>query len=280
MDPTVLAASGGGHPADNYLTTSSAVDLTQAISKNLALYGSYERRSSRAPTFVYDLASYEAHAGVRVNLTRYLGLRLGYGYADTKYGTADAPDDFRGQSFDTALDFNRPLSLTRRTTLKFNGGVSAIRDRQRNTHYVATGGATLTRELARSWIASIAYARTAQLLEGFGDPLVSDGVTASTSGLLARRLQLSLRATGSNGTFGFGGADRGTRRAEAVADMVFGVSRYFGLGMSYGYFLREYDRGVQLPPGFSRHIDSQSVQAYVTLWAPLFNRSRRPHASR
>jgi opacity protein-like surface antigen len=65
-----------------------------------------------------------------------------------------------------------------------------------------------------------------------------------------------------------------------TAGVTVALSRNISLGTSYSYYRYRFGTGATLPVGLARDVDRQSIQAYVSLWAPLINRSRRPNASR
>jgi hypothetical protein len=52
------------------------------------------------------------------------------------------------------------------------------------------------------------------------------------------------------------------------------------VGVSYAYYNHRFDDGVQLSTGIPYGLDRQSVRASVSLWAPIFQRTRRTNASR
>ena len=85
------------------------------------------------------------------------------------YGPDEAT---RLHSFDVGIDFHKALSLSRRTTLSFGTGTTAFAD-VNGTHIYATGNATLTRELGRTWFATAAYNRDVSFLSTFREPVLS-----------------------------------------------------------------------------------------------------------
>src|SRR5262249_19163330 len=95
------------------------------------------------------------------------------------------------------LDYDRPLSKTRRTHFRANattvvldaaipGGTTSELRRQ----YRVAGDVSLSRQFARSWQAEGAYRRGVGYIEGITQPVLTDGFSVSTSGLLTRRVDL------------------------------------------------------------------------------------------
>src|SRR5262249_29664257 len=97
-------------------------------------------------------------AGVhyRYSLSKALGLRAGYMQADS-YLRQTAPR-IAHYIVDAGLDFLKPLSLTRRTSLSFSFGPSMI-DQNGSRQYRVVGDAVLNHEIGRTWVARASYHR-------------------------------------------------------------------------------------------------------------------------
>jgi hypothetical protein len=54
------------------------------------------------------------------------------------------------------------------------------------------------------------------------------------------------------------------------------LKRTISVGASYFYLFYRFDAGAAVPDVVSREGERQGVRGYVTLWAPLFHRARRP----
>ena len=98
--------------------------------------------------------------------------------------------------------------------------------------------------------------------------------------MLNRRVSVQAGVGTSSGNAGFDTPDNGLRSSSASASLNYGITRYVGLGVQYTYYYSSYESGVDLPPGWLRNLDRQSISANVNLWAPLMTRTRRPNASR
>ena len=67
--------------------------------------------------------------GYSYSATRYTTLRLGYSRAGLQLSgvcLGAANDDTRSDRFDAGMNYSRPLSISRRTTLSFGTGSAAI----------------------------------------------------------------------------------------------------------------------------------------------------------
>jgi hypothetical protein len=210
-------------------------------------------------------------------LTRDLSLQLGYRFIGAQYG---GEQDHVNHVIDAGVNYNRALSFSRRTTLSFSTGTSASRDaRNEALRFRATGSARLHHEIGRTWNASVSYDRGLRYMESWPEPVFSDGATAGLTGLLNRRTQVQFVARAMKGRGRLGLTQEGSSDLEslsATAGLTYAVSRHINTGVSYTYYAHQFGSDVPLPPGFARDFDRRSVRAFVSVWAPLFQRARRP----
>jgi hypothetical protein len=261
---------------DAYTWYSASVDINQQITGRVSAYGGYALQSA-------ELSLNQQHrvdsgrGGIAIGLSRDLGVRMGYSYSQGRLGGRDSL--IRSHAIDAGLDFSRALSLSRRTTLSFSTGSTAIRDRQR-THFRLTGRAQLDRAIARTWRTGIGYTRDVHYMEQLGDVVFSDGVHAFVGGLLNRRQSLQATVGVSVGDVGFQASDNGASTTFASVGLVNSLSRVAALTVDYRYYVHSFGSSVALPTGVLRDLDRHSVRAYVTLWAPVFSDARSANAAR
>ena len=282
-----LDASPGAPPApiadtsigdDNYAYYGATVDLTQQVSRRASVFGGYGLQSSQWAGEGQQ-AVHTGRGGVAVGVARGLAVRLGYGFTQGRFGETVDGRVVRNHSIDGGVDFNRSLSFSRRTTLTFSTGSTAIRDRQQ-THFRLTGRAQLVREMGRSWNTTIGYSREVQYLEQLREVLFSDGVNVSVGGLINRRQSFHAGAGVMMGDVGFAAGDNSAFASYASVGVVTAINRFFGLGSDYNYYVHSFGTNVALPTGILPEIDRHSVRIYLTAWAPLFSRARSSNASR
>ena len=211
-------------------------------------------------------------------------MRAGYGLGRARYANSDpagpSGDVIYNHSIDGGVDYNKALSFSRRTTLSFQTGSSAVGDGNGGRlRFRLTGGATLNHEIGRTWVASAGYSRRTLFHETWGQPVFSDALTFGVSGQVSRRLQFmsvgqtAIGEVGASNTPGFS-------TNAATSTLSYAATRFINLNMTYGYYRYRFDEGVLLPAGAPRTMDRQSIRATVTLWAPLYQRTRRPDAAR
>jgi hypothetical protein len=226
-------------------------------------------------------------------LTRDLGMRLGYarrvgtyelaGGTELADGTAPAGGTRRieNDSIDAGLEYSHALSLSRHTSFSFATGATGVSDGDR-TRFRVIGHATLDREIGRTWDAALIYSRDVGFIETLVEPTFSDSLALTIGGLIGRRVELRTEVAATVGRLGFdrGATDRGFDAYDGTAQLTVAVSRYLGISASYTYYRYTFDSGAPLTGAVYRRLDRQSVQAGLTLWAPLLHRARRPHAAR
>ena len=118
--------------------------LTQEFSarSSVSFSGSYDVMRSSGNAI--DLTSYSADGRFTYQLAKGLGAHAGYRYQEGRYtGSLVAPEPTPAfHNIDVGIDYNRPLSFSRRTTLSFGTGSTAVQDYS-GTHYHLTGNANL-----------------------------------------------------------------------------------------------------------------------------------------
>jgi len=251
--------------------------FTSAYSRRSTLSGSVSRRSTR----FFDLPDQDfevwgAQGTWRRRLNRSLAARIAYGREETR--PAAGTSRFVHETLDVGIDFERALSLARRTGLTFTTQTSAVREAGGERRYRLNGGALLTRGFQRSWLASLAINRDTEFLPGFLQPVFSDGISASLAGMLSPRLEWSATAGARRGQVGFDNPDDFTTYTGS-SRLAMALTRRLGIHAEYTYYRYELPVGsstVVLLPRLSR----QAVSAGFSVYAPIFTRMRTPRDPR
>jgi hypothetical protein len=233
--------------------------------------------------------------GFRRQLTRHATLRLGYAYRSA-VNHVDLPVEInpplpitpqnaidpqnKMHDIDVGVDYSRALtlSMSRRTTVSFSTGSSflAARDvsggdfsgRQRARFYV-TGHAQLLHEMGRTWSLAVVYSRTAGFNDVVFEPVTSDSATASLSGLVGRRNEISFMGSASKGNVGASRANNEYSSYVAKAEWRRALTRHLAAQVSYLYYNHDFGQSVGLPLGFPQALDRQGVNFGLTVWLPL-----------
>ena len=277
-----VADIDGGTGRQGYVSYGSNVEWSQTLTRRATLsFGLYRHLSDFGEQAeVGDFLTTTASGRFLYGIGRGLGARIGYGYHEATYSNGEG-SNYSGSTLDAGLDFNRALSLSRRTTLTFATGSTASHYED-VTYYRFLGNARLNREFGRSWNAALAYDRTVELQPAYPEPVLGDAATFGVSGLLNRRTQFTSSIGAFFGSVGFAGAGNGFETYTAGAGVTIGITRYIGLNATYAYYKYRYDEGA-VPPwleGLPSQTDRHSIQANLVVWTPLIYRARKADATR
>jgi hypothetical protein len=262
-----------------YLAYSTNAAFGHQLSSRVTFYSSYVLQRSDTAFLGGSFSSQSGRGGFDLRLTRGLSARLGYMVQDARLvgGTRGV----RMNNADIGLNYNRALSFSRRTTLSFSSGTSALSSGSQTT-YQLVGGASLTHELGRTWTALANYGRSVQLVDLLLLPVISDSIQTSVQGLVNRRVQAQAGFLASIGTIGFGDSGRAAAAGngtydtlQASAGLGYALSRHVQMGVNYAFFRYRFERTILLPQGVPQNVDRQSIRVNLRLWAPIVNRARR-----
>ena len=256
------------------LASSTVVGLTHTLSRRSSVSLTYglHLTDSRGR----ELDHRDQHAGVRYtrNVTKYLSLRLGYGYRHARHSFAARPT--RSHDLDIGADYHRALSFSRNTSVSFGTGTSILRSERvedgsgdQPTRYLMRGAATLNHEIGRSWTAALGYYRGLQFIDGLAEPVLSDSVSARLGGYLGPRVGVFALAGYSRGEMGLRRAAPRYEAYMASAGVRVALNRHVGIYSQYAVYLSEFPEGIRVPLGLSRQIERHGVRAGLTFWAPV-----------
>ena len=260
--------------ATQYVSYRAGVTLSQKISRRATFSSNYLYYA--ANRLERDFWSQGGGADLGYSLTRNLTLRLGYYYTEGHY------DDTLHRSHRPVLtiDFARALSLTRNTKVGFSAGtVTTVVQGEVQTRLRTVGDARITHEIARSWTLTGVYSRGVYYVETLPEPVFADSLRASLVGLLTRRVQFRALASASFGDSGFSTA-RPYNIYQGSVGLSSAITRFMSVGVNYAAFVYDFDNDIPLDSGVPHHVDRRSIMGYITLWAPLLNRTRSADATR
>lgn len=212
------------------------------------------------------MRSQSASGRFEQQLTRYAGVRLGYGYREVR--TSLSPEITSSHDIDVGINYGRPLSISRRTTLTFGTGSSVVANHDR-TLFRLSGAANLEHEMGRTWTARLGYQRGLRFLDGFADPTYGDSVSATAAGHVSRRVDLSFSAAYSSGQIGLTAAGSSFGMYVGNAKLQFALSRFLAAYVQGLYYHYDFGDGVRLPSGVSNALDRQGVRIGLTSSVPL-----------
>ena len=256
---------------------SNRTSLSAGVNYLTAERSGYPSLDTTSPDFTRsNFSRYGARASLSHGVARGLALRLGYGQNVARY---ENDREIVNHVIDAGVDYNRALSISRRTTLSFSTG-TAITETRSVRRFMLVGAANLLHEIGRSWHAHVGYGRQVHIHEAWLDPVMSDALSAGVGGLLTRRLQFNAGVRGALGKIGVHSDAPGFDAVFGQSSLSFAVTRFMSLGLNYSYYRHQFDEGAALPLLVRSSMDRHSIRASVSLWAPLVTLARRSDASR
>jgi hypothetical protein len=285
--PGAINALGPNHAVStlNALTYDTSGDISHGLTPRTTVsFSSSVRRTDFPEGSGYeDLLAYSIGGRADRHLSENTTVRFGYYYRKGQYAfVADAPVNAAVHDLDVGIIYDRALSLTRRTHLDFSVGSSLINQPvgagtapdpvDDRLQYEFTGSVGLNHEFRQTWLARLAYDRGAGLVEGFPEPVFSNGVSASLDGFMNPRAELSLRAAYTNGDVGSLATGNGLKAYSASAQLQYGINRFMATSGEYFYYWYEIGPNVALPAGVTPFRERFGVRGWLTVWLPLVRR--------
>ena len=264
---------------EGYATYGSMLGVTHTLSRRSSIAVNYAYTRSDFTSGFDPFTSHTAGARFSRTLTRNLAARVGYAFSEAQAtGIDPSADRFRGHNLDVGVDYNRPLSLSRRTTLSFGSGSTATTDGQQ-TYYNLTGDAQVSHELGRSWRTSVRYSRGVTFYETFQAPALADTVAAGVAGRLHRRVALQSSVGTSFGQVGLSETGSEFRTSYTTVALAYALTRLLRFGTDYSYMHYSFGSAT-VPFGFLPNMQRHTARAYLSVRLPLLQPQRRPNASR
>jgi hypothetical protein len=174
-------------------------------------------------------------------------------------------------NFNIGIDKLQNLSLTRTVTLSLGGGGSVLNDAY-GRRFVAVGAGGIEKRFGRTTRAGFVARRDIQFVEGLIDPVLTNGVSASTDGEIGRRWVFRIRAHASQGKAALiGNSVEGVPYTSYGADARLNV-KLTGPFSLYGEYVR-YHQQFEDPTGLfvlGRPVNRTGVRVGVVVGIPLY----------
>jgi hypothetical protein len=258
---------------DRYQRYGTYVDLGQQLSSRSRLSMNFAWAHGQIPRRQWTQLVFTGR--VQQAISKGLGVYVGgmYGQvAETKLGIQQPRESH--PRIDVGVDFNKPLSISRRTLLGFSTGIAGAYDRSTDvTHYRLVGGARLSHEFGRTWLSEVIYSRNVRYVESVGEPLFTDSVTFGVQGSFNRRIQFKSYFGKTIARLGFE-AGNGFDTLVASTNVSIGLTKMLGIGTHYSY----YDYSVlegSVPSAANGKIYPHRAGVYLQLWVPFLSRAAR-----
>ena len=242
--------------------------VTARITERSGITGSVSHRQTRfekQPASNFESTAYRAVWNFQ--LRRDLGVHAGYGRDRTK--SLSAPSSiFEHEVVDIGVDFNRSFSVARRTTLGFSTSTSIIKQDGRDQQVRVNGDIVFTKFFRRTWRAAAQAGRSTEFVPGFIEPVFSDFIGASLSGMFSTRLDWLSSVSAGRGQYAFSGTS-GVNNATATSRLRVALSKHLDVFGQYLAYWSEIPRGsttLDLPVRTSRQMVSVGVSAYIPVY--------------
>ncbi|HKB13118.1 MAG TPA: hypothetical protein VKD69_20785 [Vicinamibacterales bacterium] len=253
------------------LALQSDVEWGWTLGPRLAISTTYNVRRTTFSRAGLEMTSQDVGGTLIRKLTRSVSLRAGYTHRVTHSDLAGG-QPLRMNDLNVGLDFSRPVTLSRGTTVRVRSG-SSLAPTERGLALLMTGDASLTHRLGRTWSTGVGVNRSVRVVEGFMLPLVDNALNATLQGNVARHLGLSLTGSLSTGTVGVTATgNNGYQNWTTAAGVHFELSRYLLLEAHQFVMSSRFGGGVQLPPELDDRRQRQGVRVNVTWRMPLLRK--------
>jgi hypothetical protein len=282
--PGDISAKGGDFATStqNALSLETTGTVTHGISRRGTLsFLSYFRRTTFDEGTGYDdLLSYSVGGRYQQQVSRYTSLKFGYAYREVQYGLQATTGTTTVHDIDLGIDYDRALSVSKRTKVDFAFGSALMRDPNLNYsqtdgvpyQFYVVGNAGLSHELSRYWHARVAYTRNVSFIEGLPEPTLTDGVTSSVNGFFGRRIDVYGKVSYSTGAVGSTFSDNDLNAYQAASRLRIALSRRWAATTEYAFYRHNIGSSVQLPIGVSAVRERHSVRVGLSMWLPLEGR--------
>jgi hypothetical protein len=204
-------------------------------------------------------------------------VRARYQFNDSELHSSDSlTTPMKTQNVEVSYGYSRRLSPTRQLQLEVGGGsthVSTLNatDRADLAYWMPAGRGSISWDIGRSWSLAGDYSRSANVVPGVSlTSFATDAASASVSGLVSSRVEMSLTAMYSNGRSG--GADTSGRfqNSSGSAQLLYAISRRYAASVNYDYYVYHFQDVSDLASGFPPDFDRHAIRVGFTIWLPLY----------
>ena len=268
-------AQSHGDFANSNLTafgSATTVDWTRTVSRRFAVSASYDLRRTTFNQPNLDQTSQGVGMGLARRLTRSVSLRLGYAYQAAVSAIA-GPGLIVSHDLGLGFDYSREMTGSRRTTFSVRSGAS-VTPLSQGTAVNVTGSAELTRPIGRTGGVRVAFNRTVQPLEGFGQPVLINAVNSTIMSALGRRASVASSAGYTSGTGGLGSSGSTYSTWTGAVSLRMTLTRRSAFEAQYFWYGQRYAGDFVVAPGLANGLSRNGPRVGITWRAPLVGHLR------
>jgi len=182
-------------------------------------------------------------------------------------------------SLDFGLNYIKPLSLTRRATLRLNFGVAAA-DVPQSTQagnlifrqYMGTGSADFEYQFQRTWRAKANYRRGIEYIVDIPEPVYANSLGLAIDGFVTRRVDLVVSGGYSSGESLLNSSALAYDTYTGSIRVRYALSRLSAMYAEYMYYFYDFAQGTPLLVGVPPALERHGVRAGFTLWMPALRK--------
>ena len=225
-----------------------------------------------------DVDSHALQGEYAYSVSRNTALTVRYGYRSGQFGY-DGIGTTTEHSANIGVTYTRPLSATRRAVLTLGVGPSrsevpqfAVGAPVVRRQYQVASEVGVAYDFGRSWRARANYRRGLEYVVDLPEPVFADSVSGGVTGLLSRRVDLSLSAGYSSGEslLNTGGLLFDTYTGDVRLRYAF--TRGLAVYAEYLYYFYDFREGAVLLAGMPSGLERNGVRVGLTLWVPALRR--------
>jgi hypothetical protein len=219
-----------------------------------------------------ELRAQDARVVLRHKTSSTMGWHAGYSYREGRYGSGAAVGGPRAHDIELGADVDRPLPFSRRAS--FVGSIgSAVIPAPGGRHQITIiGDGNVRLRTGASWTTTAGAYRGVEFAKGLGDALFINGVAGRISGLVTRRVDVSLVGDYARGTVGGIGASNRYATYSGSSQVRIALTRNVALYVAHLYYHYEFGEMTALPVGLAQTLNRHGARVGLTLWRPLVRR--------
>ena len=161
-----------------------SIGLSIPVSSRIFMGVDYGQTQTTSQDELFDMRVRSAAANIGYRITKNASLTAGYYRYDARHAGADSRPTVT-ENVRVGVDYSKPLSITRRTTLQFSTGSAIAEDLDGQRSLQATGSAIVVHQMGRTW--SARAANTAGMLAYPPTLTTTRGRKRRNSSIAARR---------------------------------------------------------------------------------------------
>jgi hypothetical protein len=213
-------------------------------------------------------------------LTRNASLNLGYVQNEGEWpGPGESTHIIRNHNFDFGINYDRPLSVSRRTKVSFGFGSATLDDGAR-TYFNVRGHASLNHEISRTWNASLSYRRGFSFIPGLLEPAFADSFGFDVGGGMSRRLFVDGSGGYSKGDVGLGEIGRGYDSYVARGRAQYLLWPWLSAYGEYFFYHYRFTDVAAIPSTLASRLNRRGARLGAEFVVPLISQRRAAVAAR